>query len=186
MRVCGPARSGKDENLPQAVTSESVIDRKPGVPPRSREEGQALVEFALVAPLFLLLVAGIIQFGVALNYWLDLQRIANQGARWAVVNAYPDCPRDGPDEPCSPTLQEYLRSSPVSGGLDPDVEICFEEETGKPSGATTGDPVTVRLTTRLNLVPILNIGHLDLSGVATMRVEQKPTRYEEDGGCPAT
>ena len=52
---------------------------------RSRERGQALVEFALIVPLFLIIVVGIIQFGVGLNYWLDLNRIANQGARWAVV-----------------------------------------------------------------------------------------------------
>ena len=146
-----------------------------------RQEGQALVEFALVAPVFFLLVAGIIQFGVALNYWLDLQRIANQGARWAVVNAYPGCPRSGPDAPCLTTLQQYLASRPVSGGLQPDVEICFEEETGAPSGATVGDPVTVRLTTEFHLVPILKLVSLDLRGVATMRVEQKPTRYEALG-----
>ena len=52
---------------------------------RDRESGQALVEFALILPLFILLVVGIIQFGVGLNYWLDMQRIANQGARWGVV-----------------------------------------------------------------------------------------------------
>ena len=152
------------------------IDGEP-VPRDRGQEGQALVEFALVAPLFLLLVAGILQFGVALNYWLDLQRIANQGARWAVVNAYPGCPRDGPEEPCSPTLQQYLASSPVSGGLDPSVRVCFEEMSGSPSGATVGDPVTVRLTTPFTLVPILKIGSLELRGVATMRVEQVPTRY---------
>jgi hypothetical protein len=166
-----------------------VIDLKPDEPAHSRQEGQALVEFALIAPLFLLLVAGIIQFGVALNYWLDLQRIANQGARWAVVNHFPDpdnpCSRADLPEDCPPgALQEYLRSSPVSGGLDPKVRICFEEETGMPSGATVGDPVTVRLTTTLNLVPILRLGSIDLTGAATMRVEQKPTRYEKDADCP--
>lgn len=138
------------------------------------------MEFALVAPLFLLLVAGIIQFGVALNFWLDLQRIANQGARWAVVNAYPGCPRTGPEEPCATTLDQYLASAPVAGGLDPSVQICFEDMTGSPSGATVGDPVTVRLTTAFTLVPILKLGQLDLIGAATMRVEQKPTRYVAD------
>ena len=56
---------------------------------RDRESGQALVEFALILPLFIVLVVGIIQFGVGLNYWLDMQRIANQGARWGVVNQFP-------------------------------------------------------------------------------------------------
>jgi hypothetical protein len=157
------------------------IGCEPSVRPPAREDGQALVEFALVAPLFMLLVAGIIQFGVALNYWLDLQRIANQGARWAVVNSYPGCPRSGPDAPCSPTLQEYLASSPVSGGLAPTVRICFEEQNGTPSGAAVGDPVTVRLRSEFDFVPIVKIGRLELRAVATMRVEQVPTRYEAAG-----
>src|SRR5918992_2099973 len=66
--------------------------RLPGTQPRvdsSRERGQALVEFALILPLFLILVVGLIQFGVGLNFWLDLNRLANQGARWAVVNCNP-------------------------------------------------------------------------------------------------
>ena len=136
-----------------------------------------MAEFAIVAPVFVLLVAGIIQFGLALNYWLDMQRIANQGARWAVVNHYPGCPRTGPEAPCSPTLQGVLASEPVSGGLNPDVVVCFEEMTGSPSGAAPGDPVTVRLTTSFAMVPIIGIGELDLTAEATMRVEQKPTRY---------
>ena len=40
-----------------------------------------MVEFALILFPLLLIVAGIIQFGIGLNYWLDMQRIANQGAR---------------------------------------------------------------------------------------------------------
>ena len=51
----------------------------------TRESGQATVEFALILFPLLLLVAGIIWFGIGLNYWLDMQRIANQGARWAAV-----------------------------------------------------------------------------------------------------
>jgi hypothetical protein len=53
--------------------------------------------------------------------------------------------------------------------------------TGAPSGAAVGDPVTVRLTSRFTLVPILGLGELDLRGTATMRVEQRPTRYVATG-----
>ena len=52
-----------------------------------------MVEFALILFPLLMLVAGIIQFGIGLNYWLDMQRIANQGARWAAVNNWPGCSR---------------------------------------------------------------------------------------------
>jgi TadE-like protein len=145
------------------------------------------VEFALLAPLLLLIVVGVIQFGVGLNYWLDLQRIANQGARWAVVNAFPvtNCKRgDDPADCPAGALESYLASRPVSGGLDPNIEICFEEETGAPSGATVGDPVTVRLTTEFDLVPLIGFAQLDLKGEATMRIEQTPTRYDAPL-CPA-
>ena len=54
-----------------------------------------MVEFALVLFPLLIIVAGIIQFGIGLNYWLDMQRIANQGARWAAVNNWPpECLRN--------------------------------------------------------------------------------------------
>ncbi len=143
---------------------------------RVREDGQALVEFALVAPLFLLIVFGIIQFGLALNNWLDLQRIANQGARWGAANAYPGCPDSGPNAPCNPTLAQYLASEPVSGALNPDVEVCFEQMS-EPTGATIGDPVTVKLTSKFHFVPIVGLGEMDLDAVATMRIERIPTRY---------
>jgi hypothetical protein len=140
------------------------------------------VEFALVAPLFLLIVFGIIQFGVALNYWFDLQRIANEGARWGAVNAYPGCPdADAAAPACNPTLQEYLTSAPVSGGLSPDIEVCFEQMS-EPSGATIGDPLTVKVTSKFQFVPVVGIGEVDLNAVATMRLERLPTRFSA-GSC---
>ena len=154
---------------------------------RSRERGQAMVEFALIAPLFIILVAGIIQFGVILNFWLDMQRIGNQGARWAVVNAYPGCPRIGPTG-CTPTLQEYLASEPVSGGLDPcGVEISFPEVAGPGTGGPgVGNPVQVRLEDTFTLVPILGVGTITLSADATMRQEWTATQYQEGDNitCP--
>ena len=83
-----------------------------------RESGQALVEFALILPLFLLIVVGIIQFGVALNFWLDMQRIANQGARWAVVDRYP-LPASDPESPTCTETNAALRdltSDSAEGG----------------------------------------------------------------------
>jgi hypothetical protein len=133
-----------------------------------------MVEFALAAPLLILLVAGIIQFGVALNFWLDMHRIANQGARWAVVN----CGPAGGFDPCSPTLDAYLAQQPVARGNNPDVEICYESMTGQgPDGAeaVAGDAVTVKMTDAFTMVPIIDVGTIDLSASATMRLEQKPT-----------
>ncbi|MGH7525149.1 MAG: TadE/TadG family type IV pilus assembly protein [Gemmatimonadales bacterium] len=49
------------------------------------EEGQALVEFALVMPLVLLFLVGIIEFGRAWNEHLVVTDAARAGARSAVV-----------------------------------------------------------------------------------------------------
>jgi len=137
---------------------------------RSRERGQAMVEFALLAPVFLLIVAGIIQFGVALNFWFDMQRIANQGARWAVVNCGPPA-----STVCSPTLQTKLQQDFISVGNNPAVVICMEELTGAGGVAAVGDPVSVRMTDTFDFVPIVGIGSVTLRARATMRLEQRPT-----------
>lgn len=150
-----------------------------------RERGQAMVEFALIAPLFIMLVAGIIQFGIALNFWLDMQRIANQGARWAAVNNWPpDCPRGSTYADCdgdpNPTLQQTLRDEILSVGLEDSasIEICF------PNGTSQGNPVQVRLEAPFTLVPILGFGTITLAADATMRLEQKATAYVADVSPP--
>jgi hypothetical protein len=135
------------------------------------ERGQATTEFALILLPLLLLVAGIIQFGIGLNFWLDMQRLANQGARWAVVN----CGKT-PGIVCNPTLEAYLEQQPLSQGNTPDATICYEAMTGTGGTAGVGDPVTVKLTEPFTFVPIVGLGTINLTASATMRLEQKPTQ----------
>jgi TadE-like protein len=153
-----------------------------------RERGQALVEFALIAPLFLMIVVGIIQFGVGLNYWLDMQRIANQGARAAAVN----CGLGG--NQCTPTLQQRLEQDVISKGNDPEVVICYVQPfvNATPS---VGDAVRVRLTERFRLAAIVNLAKIDLTATATMRLEQEPNSNgntglpdptDSDNWCPTS
>jgi hypothetical protein len=143
-----------------------------------------MVEFALILFPLLIVVSGIIWFGIGLNYWLDMQRLANQGARWATVNEYPGCPRSGPDTPCSPTLQRYIACQPVPNALKPTVAISF------PSGKSkSGNSVKVTISSPFTFVPILGIGTINLSAKATMRIEQDATRYlatdtYTPGTCP--
>jgi TadE-like protein len=139
------------------------------------ESGQATTEFALILLPLLLLVSGIIWFGIGLNFWLDMQRIANQGARWAVVNCGP---ASQAAVVCNPSLAGYLESQPLSRGNDPDVRVCYETKSGNSSGSPSpiaGDAVTVQLRVRdFELVPLLGISK-DLRASATMRMEQVPT-----------
>ncbi|MFW5962116.1 MAG: TadE/TadG family type IV pilus assembly protein [bacterium] len=53
------------------------------------KKGQALVEFALVAPIFILIFfVGIIQFGILINYEMGISSAAREGARWGSITTY--------------------------------------------------------------------------------------------------
>ena len=54
----------------------------------ARERGNALVEFAIVVPLMLLLVFGIIEWGVFLNRKIDLTQGVREAGRQAAVASY--------------------------------------------------------------------------------------------------
>lgn len=50
---------------------------------RNRRRGAALVEFALILPILLLLFLGIIEFGVVMMHQLTLVQVAREGSRHA-------------------------------------------------------------------------------------------------------
>jgi Flp pilus assembly protein TadG len=56
------------------------------------ERGQALAEFALVMPLVLLFIAGIVEMGRAWNIKQAVTDAAREGARYAVIADGLDCP----------------------------------------------------------------------------------------------
>ena len=74
-----------------------------------REDGVAMAEFALIVPVFLLLVIGIISFGRVFFVWNDANHLANETARWAAVDQNPYAPvgahasREPVDGRCSST-----------------------------------------------------------------------------------
>ncbi len=57
----------------------------PSVRPADRERGAAVVEFAIVLPLLILLVFGIIEFSIAYNREQGLHAAAREGARVAAL-----------------------------------------------------------------------------------------------------
>jgi len=135
------------------------------------EEGQVVVEFALILIPLLLLVVGIVQFGMAVSFWQDQQRLAAQGARVAIVNC-------AAASWCTPTLSQYLESQPLSNGNSPSATVCFESKSGSVSGIpqpVVGDSITVQLAAPFRLVPLFNVGTIILSARTTMRLEQDAT-----------
>ena len=51
-----------------------------------REKGQAMVEAALVIPLFIIILVGIIDFGWIYSHQLMINNLSRDGARYAVVH----------------------------------------------------------------------------------------------------
>jgi Flp pilus assembly protein TadG len=59
------------------------------------ERGTALVELALVLPLLLVVLLGMLDFGKAFNEWMRQTHLASEGARLAAVNYCPSPSSDG-------------------------------------------------------------------------------------------
>jgi hypothetical protein len=166
---------------------------------RDPESGQATTEFALILIPLLIVVAGIIYFGIGLNYWLDMNRVANQGARWAAVDNWPSvCPRDTatPPTPGYSCTQSYASCSQVlqanskaplqdvlrcSARNNPTVTLCYPGETA--ASATLGDPVQVKLSAPYKFFFMSSV-RITLVAKATMRLEQVP-KVQSGGGGPS-
>ena len=57
-----------------------------------RDDGVAMTEFALILPVFVLIVAGLLAFGRVFFYWIEANHLASETARWAVVDRNPYAP----------------------------------------------------------------------------------------------
>ena len=125
-------------------------------PPKAarRHRGQAIAEFALVAPLLFLLILGIFEAGRFIFYYQLLNNATREGARYAIVHgAGSTCPSGpmpgGKPNPCDPSgarVKEAVRSATL--GLAGTGELFAFDPVWTPQGdlsppspgdASTGD-----------------------------------------------
>ena len=118
---------------------------------KHRSRGQALTEFALIAPLFFLLLFGIIEVGRFIFYYEVLNNATREGARYAIVNGDNslDCPTGPPataEKACDTTgedVVERVRASAIGViGTSVAVDRCWWYTTC--DFATHGDAVNER------------------------------------------
>jgi hypothetical protein len=70
--------------------------RRSSSSPRSSRRAQALVEFALVAPIFFLVLFAIIEAGRFIFYYEILNNATREGARYAIVHGENSFDKTGP------------------------------------------------------------------------------------------
>jgi Flp pilus assembly protein TadG len=160
---------------------------------RAKEtSGAALAELALVIPLLLLILLGMLDLGKAFNEWIDQTHLANEGARLAAVG-YPavvtGCDGSTATNP-NTCLAQYIQEradiqelksgrtgNAYASAQDP-AQVCISYPTN-PSSNThglVGDPVEVTVRTTYHwlnyLVNQADFGDTPIEGKATMRLER--------------
>ncbi len=112
-------------------------------PCRRNRQGAAAVEFALVAPLFFLMVFGMIEFGRAIMVQQVLTNASREGARIAVLDS--PTPTAGLVQA---TVTNYLQNAGIAGATITTIPA-------EPTSAGYGDPVTVTVR-----IPFANVSWL--------------------------
>ena len=116
----------------------------------SRQQGAAMVEFALVLPILIMLVFGIIEFGRAFNADISLTHAAREGAREYAIT--------------QDTTAGINAARGAATSLNPD-DMSFTV-----SACNFGDPATMRITYPFTLsVPFVPLGPIQLSAEGVMR-----------------
>jgi Flp pilus assembly protein TadG len=128
------------------------------------ERGAIAVEFAILLPVLLILLMGIIEFGLAFNTQITLTQAAREGARIMAINDDPAEARDT-IRASTPTLNPQL--------ADNQIEIVsvnlFDASSAKTMDACSpGNQVHVSIHTEFQ--PLTGfIGPISVSGRAAMR-----------------
>jgi Flp pilus assembly protein TadG len=125
---------------------------------RGGETGSALVEFALILPMLLLLTTGIFVFGVAMNNYMQLTNAVSNGARTLAISAqittdpcataYTAITNSAPNlNPANFTFSYTLNGTAYTGTTCSSSSVL----TGAAGNLSSGSTATVTATYPLNL-----------------------------------
>ena len=133
-------------------------------PSKRRQTGQAMVEFALLLPIFLVVIFIIVDFGVGISRWVILTNSTREGARLGAVGAI--------------TADITNKVASTSNGLlDPaDVTVYYLDKDGD-GDIERGESVVVETNYQYELItPLqaflgLGFGSIDFHSCTDMRLE---------------
>jgi hypothetical protein len=152
---------------------------------RADEQGTALVEFALILPILIALLFGVIEFGFAFNSNLEVRSASREGARLAAVDN--GC---GSGTSCSsPGVQRdnlivATRAKATGLANRQSIKISVSLPNGTQAGKDAEVCLNYTLQSKTGLFsPVLN--NVVLKSKAVMRLEQDATFSEgTDTGGP--
>lgn len=136
-----------------------------------REKGQALLEFALVLPMLLLIVCGILDFGWIYYNQLAIANSAREGARFAVVSTVPE-PGDTSNADRDNRIKaKILEVTPATIKSNLVITITYSDLIAPVNG-----DVTIKLTSKLKvLTPVAGVFYggqeKNISAKVVMKVE---------------
>jgi hypothetical protein len=160
---------------------------------RRRTAGQALVETALVLPLFLTLLLGVVDMGRAIWATTSLASAAREGARFAIVHGgawSTQCPVGPPSpdniiptastacpypSPSKQAIVEAVKAAAPAGGSNLIVTVCYGTGCTGDTDTTDnsrGHAITVVVSSDVNLIvpSLLGRSSFHFSGSSTMVV----------------
>jgi len=136
-----------------------VVTRK--LPRYPQEHGAAAVEFALIIPVLVLLVFGIVQFSIAYDRQQSLHSAAREGARIASLPATTQT-----------DISNKVTSSLSGVTFDSSPAISVNPTATRPCENWTGKAVTVTVTANSNIdIPLFGSSTVTLTGRGEFRCE---------------
>jgi hypothetical protein len=167
--------------------------------PRRPHDGQGLVEFALVLPIFIAILVGMVDIGRAVWANNSIANAAREAARYATIHGGSKenpCPvgppvTTGPNatvippastscpypSPSKEGVREAARAFTIASGFPTTVYVCYGTDCSgdtDAAGATNarGTPVTVTITSEVPMIlpKLVGIDQIDVSAMSTMLV----------------
>ena len=127
-----------------------------------QRKGQALVEMALILPLLLLLLFGIIEFGRVMSAGIIVTHGARDGARYGAVGAT--------DSEIVTRIQ--TKSAAVLYDAEDPTKLSIEiERTGPVKGGDIQVKVSYKVTLYMPLIPEITGNPVTVAGTSVMRIE---------------
>ena len=131
MRPFSYARGLEKKVMPGTIARVEGLSRWPEL--LSRDDGQSLVEFAMTLPALLLIVTGIMAFGITFNNYISLTEATAVGARQLIVS------RGQTLDPCLTFSGAVISAAPLLNRSSMTFTISLNGNTYSGTSCSSGD-----------------------------------------------